>query len=59
ILPTAAMDDFVEAARRVDAREARKAAQAALRAASAGEIRTIVEAWRHAEGGGWGSVKTT
>lgn len=59
ILPTAAMDDFVEAARRVDAREARKAAQAALRAASAGEIRTIVEAWRHAEGGGWGSVKNT
>jgi hypothetical protein len=53
------MDDFVEAARRVDAREARKAAQAALRAASAGEIRTIVEAWRHAEGGGWGSVKNT
>jgi phosphotransferase system enzyme I (PtsI) len=57
ILPTAAMDEFVEAARRVDLREARKAAQAALRAASAGEIRTIVEAWRHADSGDWDPVK--
>ncbi len=59
IVPTASMDEFVEATRRIDAREARKAAQAALRAASAGELRTIVEAWRHADGGGWDSVKNS
>lgn len=55
VLEPVAMDAFVHAARHVDMRDARRVAQSALRASSAAETRTIVDALRGgmaAEAGG-------
>ena len=52
VLEAQDMDALVEAARAIDLREARRAAQSALRASSAGETRTIVDALRHGMGAG-------
>lgn len=46
VLEPVAMDAFVHAARHVDMRDARRVAQSALRASSAAETRTIVDALR-------------
>lgn len=52
VLEARDMDALVEGARATDLREARRAAQSALRASSAGETRTIVDALRHGMGAG-------